>query len=407
MTGLQGAERQAGFAQGLVLILASTLSVMGILVIAPILPQLMARYADVPGIAFLGPIVLTVPAICIALFSPVAGWMADRVGRRRLLIGAMTLYAPLGAAPLFLDDIWAILATRVGVGLMEAVIMTASTTLIGDYFDGKRRDAWLAWQVGVSAISAVGLLLLGGLLGAIDWRAPFAVYLSAWALALATMVLTWEPPRQDRATMQATTDPTPPFPTRLMLLICATTLFGGVVFYIVPVQLSVVLGGLGISNPAVIGGSAAAGSLVVPLGALIFRWLSGLGAARILAGAFLLAGVGLVVMGLSTTYPLTMVGVVINQLGCGVILPTLLAWAMASLPTEHRGRGVGFWTGAFFIGQFISPILLTVGSRMTGQLGLAVVACGVGALACAAVAFVASLRPGMVPTATLKGGDLA
>ncbi len=47
----QHGGRQAGFAQGLVLILAATLSVMGILVIAPILPQLMARYADVPGIA--------------------------------------------------------------------------------------------------------------------------------------------------------------------------------------------------------------------------------------------------------------------------------------------------------------------------------------------------------------------
>lgn len=399
------ADRQAGFAQGLVLILASTLSVMGILVISPILPQLMARYADVPGIAFLGPIVLTVPAVCIALFSPVAGWLADRVGRRKLLIWAMLLYAPLGAAPLFLENIWAILGTRVGVGLMEAVIMTASTTLIGDYFDGKRRDTWLAWQVGVSAISAVGLLLLGGLLGTIDWRAPFAVYLSAWVLAVATIMLTWEPGRAARVTTNATQ--TTAFPTRLMALICAATFFGGVIFYIVPIQLSVVLGGLGITNPAIIGGSAAAGSLVVPLGSLIFRRVSNLGTGRILGGAFLLAGIGLVVMGVSKAYPLTMVGVVINQFGCGIILPTLLAWAMASLPPEHRGRGVGLWTGVFFIGQFFSPILLTVGSGVLGQLGSAVVACGVGAIACAAVALAVSLRPGGVRTPTLNGGDVA
>ncbi|WP_428152162.1 MFS transporter [Brevundimonas sp.] len=399
--------RQAGFAQGLVLILAATLSVMGILVIAPILPQLMARYADVSGIAFLGPIVLTVPAICIALFSPVAGWLADRVGRRRLLLGAMVLYAPLGAAPLFLDDIWAILGTRVGVGLMEAVIMTASTTLIGDYFDGKRRDTWLAWQVGISSLSAVVLLLVGGMLGAIDWRAPFAVYLTAWVLALATLMLTWEPARQSRTAARSVGETVAAFPARLMIFICAVTLFGGVVFYIVPVQLSVVLGGLGITNPAVIGGSAAAGSLAVPFGSLAFRWLSGLGTARILTGAFLLAGLGLVIMGLSTTYPLTMVGVVINQLGCGIILPTLLAWAMASLPPEHRGRGVGFWTGAFFIGQFFSPILLTVGSKLTGQLGLAVVGCGVGAILCGLVALAASLRAPVSRQVPLGRGDAA
>ena len=383
--------RPAGVPQGIVLILAATLSVMGVLVIAPILPQLMAAYADVPGIAFLGPVILTVPAVCIALFSPVAGWLADRVGRRRILIIAMLLYAPLGAAPMFLDNIYAILATRIGVGITEAFIMTASTTLIGDFFEGKRRDTWFAWQVGVCSVAAVGLLLLGGLLGSIDWRAPFAVYLSAWALALATIVLTWEPARRVEDFGDAGAG-TAPFPVRLMALICGVTFFGGVVFYIVPIQLSVVLGQLGITNPAVIGGSAAFGSLVVPFGSLIFRRFSSMGTGPILGSAFLLAGVGLVIMGFSQTYELTMVGVLINQLGCGIILPTLLAWVMAALPPEARGRGVGIWTGTFFIGQFFSPILLTTGAKILGSVGPAVVACGIAALACAAVALVAAIR---------------
>ncbi|MBB5747026.1 MFS transporter [Brevundimonas variabilis] len=391
MGNSEAAARRAGSPQGIVLILAATLSVMGVLVIAPILPQLMAAYADVPGIAFLGPVILTVPAVCIALFSPFAGWLADRVGRRKMLIAAMLLYAPLGAAPLFLDDIYAILASRIGVGLTEAVIMTTSTTLMGDYFDGKRRDTWVAWQVGICSIAATGLLLLGGLLGSIDWRAPFIVYLSAWGLALATVLLTWEPAPRTMHGEEGAAKSTP-FPVRLLALICAVTFFGGVVFYIVPIQLSVVLGQQGITNPAVIGGSAAFGSLGVPLGSLIFRRLSGMGTGLILGGAFLLAGVGLVIMGISGTYELTMTGVLINQLGCGIILPTLLAWVMASLPPEARGRGIGIWTGTFFIGQFFSPILLTVGSKALGSVGQAVVACGVAALVCAAIGLIAAIR---------------
>lgn len=383
--------RVAGSAQGVVLILAATLAVMGVLVISPILPQLMRHYADVPGIAILGPIILTAPAICIALFSPVAGWLADRVGRRRLLIAAMAVYAPLGAAPLLLDNIWAILASRIGVGLAEAVIMTTSTTLIGDYFSGRRRDTWLAWQVGVSSISAVPLLLIGGLLGTIDWRAPFAVYLTAWVLTIATLLLTWETPSGSNEDT-GTASPKVAFPTRQMAVIYVATLLGGMIFYIVPVQLSLVLGELGVTNPALIGGSAAFGALVVPLGSLIFRRLSKIDAGAILGGAFLLAGIGLLIMGVSRDFKLTMAGVLINQLGCGIILPTLLAWAMRSLPAEWRGRGVGLWTASMFIGQFLSPLLLTLAAKGLGGVGRAVVLAGIlalcGALAAGAAAVI-------------------
>ncbi|WAC59040.1 MFS transporter [Brevundimonas sp. SL130] len=388
------AKRQAGSPQGVVLVVTATLSVMGVLLIAPILPQLIAYYADTPGIAFLGPVILTVPAICIALFSPLAGWAADRVGRRRILLIAMFLYGPLGAAPMVLDSIWAVLASRVALGLTEAIIMTASTTLIGDYFEGRRRDTWLAWQVGAASISAIFLMFIGGLLGEISWRAPFAIYFFAWFLGLALLMLTWEPAPSDRERDRAS-DAGGAFPVRLMILICGVTLFGGVVFYIVPIQLSVVLATLGITNPAMIGGSAAFGSLVVPLGALIFRRLTGrLSMSLILGGAFLIAGLGMLVMGLSRTYLLTMVGVLINQLGCGVILPTLLAWAMASLPLDARGRGVGFWTGAFFIGQFFSPVLLTLGVQALGSVGKAVIACGIVALGCAAVGLIHGAKDG-------------
>lgn len=391
----ESGPRAAGNAQGVVLILAATLAVMGVLVISPILPQLMRRYADVPGIAFLGPVVLTAPAICIALFSPVAGWLADRVGRRRLLIAAMVFYAPLGAAPMVLDSIWAILASRIGVGLAEAVIMTASTTLIGDYFSGPRRDTWLAWQVGVSAISSVALLLIGGLLGSIDWRAPFAVYLTAWALAIATLLLTWQPPRGSNQA-SGIIAPKMAFPIRQMAVIYGATLLGGMIFYIVPVQLSLVLGELGVTNPAVIGGSAAFGALVVPLGSVIFRRLSKIDAGVMLSGAFTLAGIGLLIMGVSRDFKLTMAGVLINQLGCGVILPTLLAWAMRSLPAAWRGRGVGLWTASMFIGQFLSPLALTFAAKALGAVGPAVVLAGVlalgGGLAAGAAAIVSGRR---------------
>ena len=84
------APRTAGTLQGLILLLPITLlAVMGIAVLVPVVPQLMAHFKDVPNYCYLiqgG--VLTMPALCVTLFSswPLAGWLADRFGRRRILI---------------------------------------------------------------------------------------------------------------------------------------------------------------------------------------------------------------------------------------------------------------------------------------------------------------------------------
>ena len=64
-------------------------------------------------------------------------------------------------------------ASRAGVGLAEAAIMTCATTLIADYFDGRRRDRYLGLQVVFTSISAVVFIGLSGALASTDWRTPF------------------------------------------------------------------------------------------------------------------------------------------------------------------------------------------------------------------------------------------
>jgi len=65
--------RKAGRLQGIVL-LPVTLAVMGVIVLVPVVPQMMAHFAYVPGHEYLiqgG--VLTMPALFMALSSPAGG----------------------------------------------------------------------------------------------------------------------------------------------------------------------------------------------------------------------------------------------------------------------------------------------------------------------------------------------
>jgi len=186
-------ERRVGTLQGVLLLLPITTAVMGVVVLAPILPRMQVYFASTSHAEYLVPMVLTLPGLCIALLSPVAGALVDFCGRRRTLIAALAMFAALGVLPAILFDLRAIIVTRILLGAMEAVTLTASTTLIGDYFRGADREKWLAYQSALANVAATVLFAASGALGNISWRAPFSLYALGLLFAAGLLLWTWEP----------------------------------------------------------------------------------------------------------------------------------------------------------------------------------------------------------------------
>jgi MFS family permease len=361
-------QRKAGFAQGLSLLLPVTLSVMGALLIAPVIPQLFAAFHNVPGIMFLAPMVVTTPSLFVFLFSPVAGLLGDRFGRRPLLIAAMAIYTIFGVAPFFLDNLFAVLATRVVVGIMEAIVLTLSTTLISDLFTDGERDRWLAAQTGVASVSAVVFLLIGGMAGRFGWHGPFLVYILPLVLMFGVIVFTWEP-KPDRAgvILPRLSLSWAGFPWVFVLGICALTLFASTMFYTVQIQLSTALVALGVTDPARIGLLTAIASLAVPFGSVAFWMLAPrLSVRGMLLVEFVLLGVGFVGMSHMADPRGFVVAAALNQIGAGMILPTLLTWVTQGLSFEIRARGTGFWQSTFALGQFACGLIVPAIARVVG-----------------------------------------
>ncbi len=374
----------------MLLLAATCLSVLGAVLIAPVLPQMTDAFAGVPGVDVLVPIVLTVPALVIGLTAPFAGLVADAVDRKRLLLVALPAYAIVGTAPLYLDTLPLIIGSRVLLGICEAAIMTACTTLIGDYWSGPRRSKYLALQTLVAALSATVFLAVGGALGASGWRTPFWVYVIALLLVVPVAALIWQPaghraPRQEGRKLEA-------LPWRLLLAPCLVTLMAGVVFYALIVQLSFVLTDVGVESTATIGGISAVMSLATALGSVAFARLSHRTPRALLPVEFGLAAIGLVVVYATTAVPVITVGAVITGFGTGMLLPTLLTWAVNRLDFEQRGRGTGLWTGTLFVGQFLSPVLIAGIGASVGGLQPALGVLGIATLVMAGLSVVATRR---------------
>lgn len=360
--------------------------VLGAVLLAPVLPTLSREFDGTLGAGVLVPLVLTIPALFLALFSPLAGYIADRIGRKQLLVIAMFVYTAFGTAPLWLDSLPAIVASRAGVGIAEAAIMTCCTTLITDYFAGEQRNKYLGLQTMASALSATVFFAVGGALGSVSWRAPFWLYAAGAVIAVPIMLLIREPQRSESTGKLA------PVPWRQVAGPSAVTLFGGIVFYALIVHLPYVVEGLGTSDTATIGLAAAVASLATAAGAISFRYLVSLGTRKLLAAAFGLAAVGLMIVAAADSVPVAVAGAVVTSAGTGILLPTLLTWAVGRLNFEQRGRGTGIWTGSLFVGQFLTPLVLTAVAAGLGSLGMALGALGVACLVALAAVVLAGRR---------------
>lgn len=375
-------DRTAGRAQLALLLAGSCMPVLGAVLIAPVLPQMQDHFAGVSGADVLVPVVLAVPALLVGLAAPFAGLVADAVDRKRLLIAAMIAYTLFGTAPLYLQSLGAIIGSRVLVGICEAAIMTCCTTLIADYWSGPRRSRYLGVQTLVAALSATVFLGVGGALGAAGWRTPFWLYASAAIIAVPMALLLWQP-----ATGRTAERRLPPVPWRQLRTPCLVTVAGGIVFYALIVELSFVLDDAGVTATATIGAISAVMSLATAAGSAAFAKLSGLTPRRLLPVAFGLSAAGFAIVAATGAVPVIAAGAVLTGAGTGLLLPTLLTWAINRLSFEQRGRGTGLWTGALFLGEFLAPLLIAGVGAGTGGLrpALGVLAAVAAVLAAVAV----------------------
>ncbi len=372
-------RRQPSFMTGLALLFPITLSVMAALFVAPIAPKIGETFGP-SGMytpAELGRYIawiITVPSLCVALFSIPAGALGDKVGRRRLLLWSMAIYVVLGVAPAFLHDLTQILLTRVAVGIVEAVLMTLSTTLIADFFQGETRNRWLAAQTGMASTFAIFAILVAGYIGRNDWHNVFLLYLVPIVFIVLVLKFTWEPEETGHLAEQAADGRWSDIPWGIMALICAITLFGGIMFYTVQIKLPDAFVALGVVQPdggydSARGGlMTAVASLFVPVGTLCFFVLNPrLSLKAMFVVEFGLLGAGFLLMSvLKDPWAFTFAAG-LDQIGAGMLLPTLLTWAVARLPFAIRGRGTGIWNATFALSQFAcAAVAIPIITSFTG-----------------------------------------
>jgi MFS family permease len=339
----------------LTLLLVSSLTIMSVITISPALPQMAKVFSDVKNAELLVKLVLTLPALMIAICSPIAGRLIDRYGRLKILRPALVLYAFAGASGYLLNNLYHILISRAVLGVSVGLSMTIVITLIADYFEGMERQKFAGLQIAFMSLGGILFIGLAGILADISWRYPFLIYLSSLLVLPLAIMFLHEPlavEKNNDATQQAKA------PSILWLLFLNTMIMW-IIFFLIPVQIPFHLKAIGIEKNALIGAAIAMSTVFSAISSFSYSRIKGrLSFLSVFSMGYLLMATGFVCISISGTYVLVVIGLMLSGLGMGIMIPNTNVWVMKITPPEIRGKEIGKLTTFWFLGQFLSPIII-------------------------------------------------
>ena len=159
---------------------------MGVASITPAFPSTIKHFGITPTQVTLLITIFTLPGIFLA---PVVGILADRLGRKTILIPSLFLFGIAGLGCFFTKDWHILLVLRFFQGIGGASLGMLNITLIGDLYDGPRRGEIMGYNASVLSIGTATYPAVGGALALAGWQFPFL--LTFLAIPTALFVIFW------------------------------------------------------------------------------------------------------------------------------------------------------------------------------------------------------------------------
>ncbi len=169
-----------------VIFLVTLMGVMGVASITPAFPSIIKHFDITPSQVTLLITVFTFPGIFLA---PVIGILADRYGRKKILLPSLFLFGIAGLSCFFTNNWHILLVFRFFQGIGAASLGMLNVTIIGDLFTGEKRGAIMGYNASVLSIGTAAYPALGGALAMAGWQFPFL--LPFFAIPTALLIIFW------------------------------------------------------------------------------------------------------------------------------------------------------------------------------------------------------------------------
>lgn len=346
------------------------ISVIGVNSIAPAFPLMAAHLHLSEGDVVMLITVFTFPGI---ILSPVMGILADRFGRKKVIVPSLILFGAAGSACAFTDDYHMLLLLRFVNGVGASALGGLNQTIIGDMFDGDERAAAMGYNASVLGIGTMIYPAIGGVLALLGWNYPFLLSLLALPIALLVLIglgntepKTELPFHKYLAGAARSAADREILPAYMATLATFILLYGALLAYF-----PFLMDRRFHASPSTIGLMMAATSISTILGAFNLGWISRRFSPKtIIAVSFIMYAVSIMLVLLSENLWLMIVPVLLYGLANGVNIPSIQTHLSGNAPMIYRGAFMSINSMVLRLGQTIGPVLTGIAFTRWGMEGV-------------------------------------
>jgi ACDE family multidrug resistance protein len=302
--------------------------------------------------------VFTFPGI---ILTPIFGVLADRAGRKRILVPSLVLFSVAGSLCFFARDFTSLLELRFLQGVGAASLGSLNVTLIGDLFEGRSRTAAMGYNSSVLSIGTGSFPAIGGLLASVAWYYPFLLPIAALPVSLIVLFFLNNPEPSAREPIRGYLKRawSSVLDRRVIVLFIGSVTTFVIIFGAYLTCLPLLLGDSFGAHPTVIGLILSTTSISTAVSASqlgrLHRFVSG---RMILVSSYLLYAAALVMIPSVGTLWHMLLPAVLAGVAVGTAVPVILTLLSDYAPLEHRGAFMSINGMVLRLGQTIGPVLL-------------------------------------------------
>lgn len=346
------------------LLLSNVLPPLGTALLSPVLGSLIDPLGATPANIGLMMSAFTAPAI---FGIPVVGVVADRYGRRPVILFGLLLFGTAGTAIALTTTLQIALLFRMVQGIGFAALTPIIITSIGDLYSGAKEATAQGFRFTGSGLSQMAFPLAAGVLVGMAWQYPFLLYAISFPIAAMIYVYFEEPIDLD-ATREGDESDVREQLSGLWSLVSQRRAWTIVIARGMP---NVVWLGFLTYNSIIVtnlmGKSATDAGLLAAIGSLTYA-LSATQAGRIfvrfdsqfypLAAMHAAMASGLSIVFIAGSLPLAFIGVVLMGIGFGISLSLYRSLITNLAPPSFRGGLVSLAESGGRVTSTLTPVVM-------------------------------------------------
>ena len=183
----------------LIICAVALIAVLGVSSVTPAFPKLAQALNINPKNIGLLVTAFTLPTLVL---GPIIGVLADRLGRKKIIVPSLLLFGIAGTACAFARDFNLLLLLRLLQGIGAASLLSLSVTLIGDLYAGDKRANAMGYNASITSIGTAIYPTIGGALATIGWYYPFGLPIAAIPIGLLVLFCLKNPEPQGERNLQ-------------------------------------------------------------------------------------------------------------------------------------------------------------------------------------------------------------